>query len=247
MTAAPRLSVVVPVLNEAENVSPLIDQIRRAVPALGSYEIVFVDDGSTDGTVAALLAAQTEGDLRVVRHRQRCGQSAALLTGVRAARGDYIVTLDGDGQNDPADIPALWQAAEAHQANSAVPFLVCGWRKDRKDTWLKRRSSRIANAIRRNALKDNTQDTGCSLKLYRRDFFLRFPHYDHNHRFLCALAIREGGVVLSVPVSHRPRTHGVSKYGFWDRLWVGIDDLWGTAWLMRRMRRPDLLPPDTID
>jgi dolichol-phosphate mannosyltransferase len=235
---APLLSVVVPVLNEAENVGPLVAEIRAAVPSLGRYEIVFVDDGSTDATVTTLASLRGE-DLRVLRHHQRCGQSTALLTGVRAARGTYIATLDGDGQNDPADIPLLWQAAQDHQRDpSAPPFLVCGWRVNRRDSWIKRRSSRIANAIRRSLLHDDTRDTGCSLKLYRRETFLAFPHFDHNHRFLCALMIRAGGVVLSVPVNHRPRLRGVSKYGFWDRLWVGIDDLWGVAWLMRRMQRP---------
>ena len=237
----PVLSIVVPVLNEADNVAPLIAEIRRAVGDLGAYEILFVDDGSTDETVERIRAEMTPGDLRLVRHKARCGQSTALLTGVQAARGVFITTLDGDGQNDPADIPLLWQAAQNHINATTQPFLVCGYRVNRRDTWMKRRSSRIANAIRRWALNDDTRDTGCSLKLYRRDLFLRLPHFDHNHRFLCALAIRAGGVILSVPVNHRPRLSGVSKYGFWDRLWVGIDDLWGVAWLMRRMRRPEVV------
>jgi dolichol-phosphate mannosyltransferase len=180
---APVLSVVVPVLNEADNVAPLIAEIRRAVAALAPYEIVFVDDGSSDDTAERIRAEMAPGNLRLVRHKTRCGQSTALLTGVTAATGTFIVTLDGDGQNDPADIPLLWQAAQSHIVATTQPFLVCGYRVNRRDTWVKRRSSRIANAIRRWALNDDTRDTGCSLKLYRRDLFLRLPHFDHNHRF----------------------------------------------------------------
>jgi dolichol-phosphate mannosyltransferase len=231
------LSVVVPVLNEAENIPGLVSEIRAALDGKLSYEIVYVDDGSTDQSVAVLrrLAAETPG-LRLLRHGGRCGQSAAIRTGVKAARASWIATLDGDGQNDPADIPLLW-AARATLGGDAL-VLIAGHRQKRRDSWSKRVASRIANRVRGNLLADDTPDSGCGLKLFPRALFLDLPYFDHMHRFLGALVIRAGGRVRSVPVNHRPRTRGASKYGVLDRLWVGISDLLGVMWLRRRSHRP---------
>jgi dolichol-phosphate mannosyltransferase len=174
------------------------------------------------------------------RHRVSCGQSAAIVTGVRAARGEWIATLDGDGQNDPADIPAMLQHAMADGGQG--PLLVAGHRTRRQDSWTKRLSSRLANRVRAALLHDATPDTGCGLKLFRREAFLEVPHFDHMHRYLPALFIRAGGRVVSVPVNHRPRVRGVSNYGTLDRLWVGLFDLVGVFWLQRRWRRPEIEP-----
>jgi dolichol-phosphate mannosyltransferase len=238
------LSVVIPARNEAPNAAPLIAEIRRALDGRVDYEIVYVDDGSGDTTAAEIkrLAAQFPR-LRLLRHKAACGQSMAILTGVRAARAGWIATLDADGQNDPADIPALWEIARSAPTSPAL--MVAGERRKRRDTWSKRASSRAANAIRRSLLGDGTPDTGCGLKLFRRDFFLELPRFDHMHRFLPALTIRGGGKVVSVPVNHRPRERGRSNYGVFDRLWVGIVDLLGVMWLMRRAKNPVVLeePP----
>lgn len=241
MGLAPLVSVVVPVRNEGPNIRPLIVEIRTALSAI-PHEIIYVDDGSTDDTPDALRSATAEwpGTLVPHRHRDGCGQSAAIVTGVRAARGEWIATLDGDGQNDPADIPALF--SRAFQDNGAGPLLVAGHRTQRRDTWIKRRTSRIANAVRAGLLHDATPDTGCGLKLFRRSAFMELPHFDHMHRYLPALFIRAGGRVISVPVNHRPRTRGASKYGTLDRLWVGLFDLVGMVWLQRRWKRPDVEP-----
>ena len=228
------VSVVVPVRNEAENIGPLVGEIRAALEGV-AHEIVYVDDGSDDGTAAALLALAPP--IVVRRHRTGCGQSAAIVTGVRSARGRWIATLDGDGQNDPADIPALLARAQAEVGL----VLIAGHRTQRRDSRVKRLSSRAANRIRRSMLGDDTPDTGCGLKVFPRAAFLELPAFDHMHRFLPALFIRAGGRVVSVPVGHRPRTRGASKYGTWDRAWVGIFDLAGVAWLQRRWRRPELL------
>lgn len=241
------LSVVIPVHDEAENVERLTDEIHSAL-AGRSYEIVFVDDGSEDDTLGRLreLRARTPDRLRIIRHRTACGQSTAISSGVAAARGEWIATLDGDGQNDPADIPALLSERDRRLAVGEDPML-CGHRVNRRDTWLKRVSSRIANGVRSRLLRDRTPDTGCGLKLFRRALFLSFPYFDHMHRFLPALARKEGADVLSVPVNHRPRVEGRSKYGLHDRLWVGIVDLMGVRWLIRRDRRtcaPEEVPPD---
>jgi len=230
---APLLSVVVPVKNEAPNIAPLIAEIRAALTGI-AFEIVYVDDGSTDATPAALAQAASQAPLTHRRHRASCGQSAAILTGVRAATATWIATLDGDGQNDPADIPALLARAEAEPGL----VLIAGHRTHRKDSAVKRLSSRFANRVRAAALRDATPDTGCGLKLFRRDAFLELPAFDHMHRFLPALFIRAGGRVISVPVNHRPRTRGKSNYGTIDRALVGIIDLLGVAWLQRRGSRP---------
>jgi dolichol-phosphate mannosyltransferase len=177
--------------------------------------------------------------LRLVRHARRRGQSAALLSGVRAARGPWIATLDGDGQNDPADIPALLAARDKAAESGQALQLIGGRRVNRRDRWLKRFSSKVANAVRRRLLGDATPDTGCGLKLFPRAAFLALPHFDHFHRFLPALIQRQGGAVISVDVSHRPRRAGRSHYGVFDRLWVGLFDLVGVMWLQRRAMGPD--------
>ena len=239
MPAVPLVSVVIPVRNEAPNIAPLIAEIEAALAGI-PHEIIYVDDGSTDGT-SAILADIAAGDisLRHLRHRASCGQSAAIITGVAAARGIWIATLDGDGQNDPADIPRLLARAEGETGN----VMVAGHRVLRKDSWVKRRSSRLANRIRAALLGDATPDTGCGLKLFPRALFQRLPHFDHMHRFLPALALRAGATVLSEPVNHRPRLRGASNYGTLDRLAVSIFDLLGVAWLQRRGRRPEIEGP----
>lgn len=239
-----RLSVVVPVKNEAENIEPLIREIIAALTGRADYEIVYVDDGSTDATAAVLARLKTELPmLRVITHRSSCGQSQALATGVKHARYEWIVTLDGDGQNDPADIPVLLAVLDDPRQPANLELLA-GWRKKRQDSWLRRLSSKIANAVRSRFLKDATPDTGCGLKLFARATFLELPHFDHMHRFLPALVHRNGGAVISVPVNHRPRLRGQSKYGVHNRLWVGIVDLFGVAWLQRRARRAEVIAAD---
>lgn len=230
------LSIVIPVKDEADNVAGLVKEIYAALDDLMRYEIIFVDDGSEDSTVAEVmqLAARVP-HLRLLRHAESCGQSAALRTGVKAARAEWIATLDGDGQNDPADLRKLWQLGMS--SAGAAPILIVGHRERRRDSWSKRTASRFANGVRRRLLGDDTPDTGCGLKLFPRSLFLDLPFFDHMHRFLPALVLREGGAVYSVPVNHRPRSKGVSKYGIFDRLGVGIVDLFGVMWLKRRAVR----------
>ena len=235
--APPDLSVVVPCFNERDNVVPLIEEIVAALAPVSSFEIVYVDDASKDDTLAVLREARRRfPQLRVVRHLSQSGQSTAVRTGVKAARGAWIATLDGDGQNDPADIPKLLAARAA--APAAVK-LFAGWRVNRRDDFIKRLSSKVANGVRSRLLRDATPDTGCGLKLFERALFLDLPYFDHMHRFLPALVQRAGFQVQSVAVGHRPRTRGVSKYGMWNRLWVGISDLRGVGWLIRRARRTE--------
>ena len=236
----PILSVVIPVRNEAGNIFPLLAELAAALENT-THEIVYVDDGSGDGTTESLRQAAERSDrLRWLRHGLSCGQSAAIVSGVRAARGLWIATLDGDGQNDPADIPTLLDIARRQEDNGASPVLVAGHRTKRRDRAVKRVSSRVANAVRAQLLGDKTPDTGCGLKVFRREAFLELPRFDHMHRFLPALFLRAGGRVISVPVNHRPRLCGRSNYGTLDRLWVGLFDLVGVAWLMRRWRRPEI-------
>jgi dolichol-phosphate mannosyltransferase len=236
---AGQLSVIVPVKDEAENILPLIEQVHAALDGRADYELIYVDDGSTDATPQRLAEACARFPrLRVIRHRRSCGQSTALLTGVRAACHPWIATLDGDCQNDPADIPVLLQAVSPGQRAPQLD-LVLGWRKDRHDSGLRRLSSRIANGVRGGLLGDRTPDTGCGLKVFSRDLFLSLPFFDHLHRFLPALALRQGAAVVSMPVRHRPRTQGCSKYGVHNRLWVGIVDLFGVIWLQHRMTHPE--------
>jgi dolichol-phosphate mannosyltransferase len=240
--APPHLSVVVPVRNEGPNIAPLVAEIAAALGGI-SHEIVYVDDGSTDDTPEALRAAAATGvPLRHLRHRTPCGQSAAIVTAVKAARGTWIATLDGDGQNDPADIPRLLARAEAERAAAGRPALVAGHRVHRRDSRVKRVTSRMANRIRARLLGDATPDTGCGLKVFPRALFLELPHFDHMHRYLPALVLRQGGLVVSEPVGHRPRLRGRSNYGTLDRLAVSLLDLVGVAWLQRRWKRPEVLP-----
>ncbi len=232
--ARPGVSVVVPVKNEADNLEPLVDEIARALTGR-AFEVVFVDDGSTDRTAETLRRlAGVRPWLRGVRHVTSCGQSAAVRTGVAKARADVVATLDGDGQNDPAFLPAL---IDALSDGGARRGLVAGQRVGRKDTEFKRLQSRIANAVRGAVLRDGTRDTGCGLKAFRRDLFLSLPYFDGLHRFLPALVRREGYEVGYVEVVDRQRMHGTSNYGMWDRLWVGVLDLCGVWWLIRRRKR----------
>jgi dolichol-phosphate mannosyltransferase len=243
----PELSVVVPVHNEADNPSRLTGEIRRALDGRIDYEIVYVDDGSDDGSAEGLARlAREEPRIRLVRHRARAGQSAAIASGVQAARAPWIATLDGDGQNDPADILPMLEMVRA-SSSTARPSgrptlrplrLIIGNRRLRRDRWDKRMAGRAANAIRRRVLKDGTPDTGCGIKLFERSAFLSVPHFNHMHRYLPALFLRSGWGVASVPVNHRPRGSGRSHYGVFDRLWVGLFDLPGVWWLIRRQIRP---------
>jgi dolichol-phosphate mannosyltransferase len=229
------LSVVIPVFNEQENIGPLLDEIGRSIDPGVRYEIIVVDDGSTDATADTLAKLLPEHPrLRVIRHRMRRGQSAALMTGVAAARSPWVVTLDGDGQNDPRDIPRL--LSECHEGGFIKQDrLITGLRRQRNDNIIRRASSRIANTVRACLLRDDCPDTGCGLKLFPRDVFLALPRFDHMHRFLPALFRSHGCRVISVDVNHRPRLRGVSKYGVFNRLWVGIVDLMGVMWLQRRL------------
>jgi len=236
-----QLSIVVPVRNEAENILPLLAEIHAAMgdpqANAGEFEVIYVDDGSSDATPQRLAEALAlYPRLRVLVHRERYGQSAALLTGFRAARGEWIATLDGDGQNDPADIPRLLAVRDS--TARAELQLISGFRKNRKDAWLKRVASRIANRVRSGLLGDATPDTGCGLKLIARAACLELPVFDHMHRFLPALVQRNGGATICVEVNHRPRTRGVSNYGVADRLWIGVVDLAGVLWLKRRALQP---------
>jgi len=232
--AAPRFSVVVPVRNEEGNVAPLVAEIEAACTPVGPFELIYVDDGSGDGTGAALAAlAANRPWLRRLRHGQSCGQSAAVRSGVRAARAPICVTLDGDGQNDPAYIPRLVAALEEAGPRAG---LAAGQRLGRKDTGFKKLQSRVANTVRSFVLGDGTRDTGCGLKAFRRDVYLALPYFDALHRFMPALVRREGADVVLVDVVDRPRLTGQSNYGFFDRLWVGIMDLAGVWWLVRRRR-----------
>jgi dolichol-phosphate mannosyltransferase len=232
--SAPTVSVVVPVRNEADNVVPLVDEITAALDRRWAYEIIYVNDGSTDATAERLAAIMTKrGNLRQIRHEKSSGQSAAVRSGVRAARGAIVATLDGDGQNDPSFLPDLITAIE--NGGDRIG-LAAGQRVGRKDTGFKKFQSRTANKVRSWALSDGTRDTGCGLKAFRREVFLSLPYFDGLHRFLPALVRREGFDIAYVDVTDRPRYSGVSNYGFFDRLWIGIMDLAGVWWLIRRKR-----------
>ena len=235
MSATPQLSVVVPVHNEEDNVAPLVGEIVAALRGRIDFEIVYVDDTSKDGTLARLRELQTTvPELRVIRHLSNAGQSTAVRNGVKAARAPWIATLDGDGQNDPADIPNLLAKRDAGDAQTK---LYAGWRVNRQDSGSKRWASKWANAIRSRMLRDDTPDTGCGIKLFEREAFLDLPYFDHMHRYLPALMQRAGWKTVSVPVNHRHRTAGVSKYNNLNRALVGIRDLRGVAWLIVRSRR----------
>lgn len=230
------LSIVVPAFNEAESILLLVTEVCERLDGVLDYEILVVDDSSTDQTADVLQASRSvHPRLRVLRHDSRSGQSAAICSGVQAARAPLIATLDGDGQNDPADILKLYRAM---QAGRDERLLVAGYRRRRRDSRLKRISSRIANTVRAAILGDATPDTGCGLKVFARATFLALPQFDHMHRFLPALVRRQGGAVLSVEVHHRTRQRGRSKYGLHNRLWPGIVDLLGVWWLQRRAFHP---------
>jgi glycosyltransferase involved in cell wall biosynthesis len=227
------VSIVVPVRNEAENIIPLITEIAVALDGRFTYEIIYVNDGSTDATAERLATEMKQrANLRRIDHVKSAGQSAAVRNGVRAARGKIVATLDGDGQNDPAFLPDLIAGIEQGERIG----LVAGQRVGRKATGFKRLQSRVANAIRNAILKDGTRDTGCGLKAFRREVFLMMPYFDGLHRFLPALMRREGYEIAYVDVIDRPRHSGVSNYGFFDRLWIGILDLFGVWWLIRRKK-----------
>jgi dolichol-phosphate mannosyltransferase len=228
------VSIVVPVRNEAENVSPLIVEIAAALDGRWQHEIIYVNDGSTDATAERIAAIMKQREnLRQIRHAMSSGQSAAVRSGVRAARGAIVATLDGDGQNNPAFLPDLISAIE--KGGERVG-LAAGQRVGRKDTGFKKIQSRIANGVRNGILRDGTRDTGCGLKAFRREVFLMLPYFDGLHRFLPALVRREGYDIAYVDVTDRPRRSGVSNYGFFDRLWIGIMDLGGVWWLIRRKK-----------
>jgi dolichol-phosphate mannosyltransferase len=233
-TPGPAVAIVVPVRNEAENIAPLVAEIAAALAARWPFEVIYVNDGSGDRTEAVLKDLVPERPwLRQLKHAVSCGQSAAVRTGVAAARAPLIATIDGDGQNDPKFIPLLLQ-----QLLDGAPRvgLVAGQRVGRRASGFKKLQSRIANTVRGAVLRDGTRDTGCGLKAFRRDVFLALPYFDGLHRFLPALIRREGYDIGYVEVVDRPRHAGVSNYGLWDRLWVGILDLVGVWWLIRRKR-----------
>ena len=228
------VSIVVPVRNEEENVVPLIAEIVDALGDRWPYEIIYVNDGSTDATADRLAGLMKQHpQLRQLKHAMSTGQSAAVRSGVRAARGAIVATLDGDGQNDPAFLPDLIAAVENGGGRVG---LAAGQRVGRKDTGFKKLQSRVANAVRNAILKDGTRDTGCGLKAFPREVFLAMPYFDGLHRFLPALVRREGFDIAYVDVVDRPRHSGVSNYGFFDRLWIGILDLFGVWWLIRRKK-----------
>ena len=230
------LAIVIPVFNEADSIAPLLDEIDAVLGGRSGCDILVVDDGSSDATAAVLEeCCERYPQLRVLRHAVCLGQSAAIVSGVNAAQRGWVATLDGDGQNDPADIPRLYDVL---RRSSERVWLVNGYRRNRRDNWLKRLSSRIANSVRGFVLRDRTPDTGCGLKVFRRSVFMGLPRFDHMHRFLPALVQIQGGEVVSVEVRHRERMHGQSKYGVHNRLWTGIVDLFGVLWLQRRVLPP---------
>ncbi len=239
---ATAVSIVVPVRNEAGNIAPLVNEIAQALQDRWPFEVVYVNDGSTDGTATELARLKLERPwLRQIRHAASCGQSCAVRTGVAAARSPIIVTIDGDGQNDPAFIPKLIEALQSGQPRLG---LIAGQRVGRKASGFKKFQSRIANGVRGAILRDGTRDTGCGLKAFPRELFLSLPYFDGLHRFLPALIRREGREVGYVDVVDRPRLTGTSNYGMWDRLWVGILDLAGVWWLIRRKKRVPQISED---
>jgi dolichol-phosphate mannosyltransferase len=238
-TKTPKYSIVVPCFNEQDNIVPLVQEIIAVLNGDSNFELIVVDDCSTDLSAQRLVDLSDNLDirLRILVHNENAGQSAAVYTGAQVAHGEWVATLDGDGQNDPADILRLiaeLESIQSVQQTGEVAPIICGYRKQRQDSWSKRYASKFANAIRARLLRDGTPDTGCGLKLIHRESFLRLPRFDHMHRFLPALMQRQGAQVVSVEVNHRPRSTGLSKYGVHNRLWVGIVDLIGVIWLRRR-------------
>ncbi|GAB2626865.1 glycosyltransferase family 2 protein [Novilysobacter erysipheiresistens] len=230
----PALSVIIPVHNECGNIAPLVEEVIASLQDRTSFEIICVDDASNDSSLAVLASLTLRHpSVRVFSHQQQAGQSTAVRNGVKAARGAWIATLDGDGQNDPGDLPHMLEVRNAAPANVK---LVGGWRTERRDSWSKRLASAFANALRKRLLRDGTPDTGCGIKLFEREAFLELPYFDHMHRYLPTLMQRAGWKTLSVPVRHRERYSGKSHYNNFGRAWVGLSDLCGVAWLMRRSR-----------
>jgi dolichol-phosphate mannosyltransferase len=241
-----KISVVVPIHNEASNISVLAGEICTALDNRHEYELIFVDDGSDDNSYSLLEELQRPFPrIRILRHRNQCGQSTAIFSGVRHAANPVIVTLDGDGQNDPRDIEALIDAY-AKLLNKSDRVMVTGFRRRRQDSFIRRVSSRVANGVRSRLLKDQTPDTGCGLKIFSRELFLSLPYFDHMHRFLPALVKRAGGIILSIEVNHRHREKGKSHYGTVDRLVAGIIDLMGVYWLLARTRTPEIDPKSAV-
>jgi glycosyltransferase involved in cell wall biosynthesis len=238
MLKKPKVSVVIPAKNEAGNISQLVSEIVASMSPLCDFEIIYIDDGSTDDTAAKVQAAQLlhPGIVRLIQHQDSAGQSTSVHTGVSHASGEIIVTLDADGQNNPADIPALLDIALNFKSDS--DYCIAGYRKARKDTSWKRFQSRVANSVRSSLLKDDTPDTGCGLKVFPRHTFLKLPYFDHMHRYIPALVKRLGGCIEVVEVSHRDRLHGESKYGMWGRLFAGLIDMLGVMWLQKRAKFP---------
>ena len=233
-----KLSVVVPVYNESENVSKLVDEIAVAL-AQTDYEMIFVNDASSDDTLSVLTSLKKDhSTLRAISHRKNAGQSRAVRSGIIAAKGQYIATLDGDGQNDPADIPALIEQIMRSDAPDNLA-LVGGRRAKRQDSWAKKMGSRIGNGVRKKLLNDQADDTGCGLKVFTREAFLQLPYFDHIHRYIPALMLREGYKIEFCDVNHRHREFGVSKYTNFGRLMVSIADLRGVRWLNKRARNPE--------
>jgi len=234
----PEISIVIPAKNEIDNLRPLIGEIRAAMDGQFDYELIYVDDGSTDATFATLQAIRNEGfdQLSVVRHAVSSGQSLAILSGAWIARGEWLVVLDADGQNDPADIPGMLRAVQAARAQDPKVWGVIGHRVNRRDDWVKRMSSKIANGFRDFMLHDGVPDVGCGLKAVLRERYLRLPSFNHMHRYIPTLIQAQGGSMLVHPVNHRPRLAGKSNYGVWNRLWVGLVDVMGVWWLKRRAK-----------
>ena len=233
----PTISIVIPAKNEAENIRPLITEIQSAMAGRDDYELIYVDDGSTDSTWSELQEL-SEGNphLMLLRHQQSVGQSLAILSGAWQARGKWLVVLDADGQNDPADIPGMLEAVQGANQRDPAVWGVIGHRVNRRDDWVKRLSSKVANGFRDFMLRDGIPDTGCGLKAVLRERYLRLPSFNHMHRYIPTLIQAQGGSMLVHPVNHRPRQAGVSNYGVWNRLWVGLVDVLGVWWLKRRAK-----------
>ncbi len=236
----PDLSIVIPVKNEEENIFPLVQEIHEDLEGKIDFEIIYVNDGSTDKTREKLIEARERFPrLRFVSHKNSCGQSRAIITGVSIAYGPVIGTLDGDGQNDPKDLLLLFEKLQAQSDKEKV--LIAGWRSKRQDVWQKKIFSKLGNSIRRFLLHDDTPDTGCSTKVFFKSAFMEMPQFDHMHRYLPALMKRQGGRIISVTVNHRPREKGVSNYGFWGRFLESLSDILGVMWLMRRCKRSEII------
>ena len=234
----PVVSIVIPAKNEADNIRPLVAEIRTAMADKFPFELIYVDDGSNDATYATLQALRAEGvnELKVLRHQQSVGQSLAIISGAWQASGEWLVVLDADGQNDPADIPGMLEAVQAAHTKNPRVWGVIGHRVNRRDDWVKRLSSKVANGFRDMMLNDGIPDTGCGLKAVLRERYLRLPSFNHMHRYIPTLIQAQGGSMLVHPVNHRPRQAGVSNYGVWNRLWVGLVDVLGVWWLKRRAK-----------